>query len=58
MTIKDDHLVESLPVKRDSSEEAKLTIEWNSGALTWQAHKQVSISLYGYQEKENVYPKY
>ena len=34
-----------------------LTIEWAPDTLTWRKDAKVSISLYGYQEMESVYPK-
>jgi len=55
--VKEEELVENLPQKRAPGEPNKLTIEWAPDALTWVNDAKVSISLYGYQERESVYPK-
>ena len=55
--MKESEFVEQLPQKHPSDEPKKLTIEWAQDALTWRKDAHVSISLYGYQEIDTVYPK-
>ena len=33
-----------------------MTIEWSSDELTWDSNAKVSISIWGYREKLDVYP--
>ncbi|CAG2116675.1 unnamed protein product, partial [Medioppia subpectinata] len=54
--VKEQEVVENLPVERRPEDPHLLTIEWQSDDLTWDDSARVSISLWGYSEKTDVYP--
>lgn len=55
--IKDRDIVENLPAEKPKDEKNTMAIQWFPESITWRLDAKVSISLYGYQEKESVYPK-
>lgn len=55
--VKENEIIEQLPIKKPPGEPNHLTIEWAPDALTWKKDARVSLSLYGYQEIDSVYPK-